>query len=151
MFNSSTTCSIQSKIARFYLPVLSHFGAEASNPYRQITNFSPTKNERKNDAPSSLLVHGVLAPLGRMEEGLLVINGISAEQPITGIAQAGKYLALLVKLVIDGTDADTYVGMGLHQLLETIAAGNDAQNVNFGDAPLRSDERDCKRNKLAAQ
>lgn len=78
-----------------------------------------------------------------MEEGLLVVNGISAEQPITSIAQTGKDLTLLIKLVIDGADADTNVGMGLHQLLETIAAGNDAQNVNFGDAPLRFDMKDC--------
>ena len=86
-----------------------------------------------------------------MEEGLLVVNGISAEQPITSIAQTGKDLTLLIKLVIDGADADTNVGMGLHQLLETIAAGNDAQNVNFGDAPLRSDERGCNRYMLAVQ
>ena len=86
-----------------------------------------------------------------MEEGLLVIDGISAEQPITGIAQAGKDLALLIKLVVNGADTDTNVGMGLHQLLETIAAGNDAQNVNFGDVPLRSDERECNRYMLAVR
>ena len=73
------------------------------------------------------------------------------EQPITSIAQAGKDLALLIKLVVNGADTDTNVGMGLHQLLETIAAGNDAQNVNFVDAPLRSDERDCNRHMLAVQ
>ena len=106
---------------------------------------------RKRIISSPLLIHGVFAPLGRMEEGLLIINGISAEQPIAGIAQTGKDLTLLINLVIDGADADTNVGMGLHQLLESIAAGNDAQNVNFGDAPLRSDKNDCGRYMLAVQ
>ena len=86
-----------------------------------------------------------------MEEGLLVVNGIRSEQPITSIAQAGKDLALLVKLVIDGANADTNIGVGIHQLFEAIAAGNDAQNVNLGDAPLRSDERDCNKYMLVAQ
>ena len=90
-----------------------------------------------------LLINAELAPLGRMEQGLLIINGIRSEKPIAGIAQTGKDLAVLVELVIDRADANTNVGLFFNQFLQTIAAGNDAQDVNLRNAPLRPDKTDC--------
>ena len=78
-----------------------------------------------------------------MEQSLLIINGIRSEEPIAGIAQTGKDLAVLIELVVDRTNANANVGLLLNQLLQTIAAGNDAQDVNLGNAPLHPDETDC--------
>ena len=90
-----------------------------------------------------LLINAKLPPFGRMEQSLLIINGIRSEEPIAGIAQTGKDLAVLIELVVDRTNANANVGLLLNQLLQTIAAGNDAQDVNLGNAPLRPDMTDC--------
>jgi hypothetical protein len=90
-----------------------------------------------------LLINAKLAPLGRMEQGLLIINGIRSEKPIAGIAQTGKDLAVLIELVVDRTNANANVGLFFNQFLQTIAAGNDAQDVNLGNAPLRPNKADC--------
>ncbi len=78
-----------------------------------------------------------------MEQSLLIINGIRSEKTIAGIAQTGKDLAMLIELVIDRADANTNVGLLFNQFLQTIAAGNDAQDVNLGNAPLRPNKADC--------
>lgn len=84
-----------------------------------------------------------------MEQSLLVINGVSSEKPIAGIAQTGKDLAVLVELLVDCTNSNTNVGLFFSQFHQTIAAGNDAQDVNLGNAPLRPTRQICNNNMLA--
>lgn len=84
-----------------------------------------------------------------MEQSLLVINGVRSEKPIAGIAQTGKDLAVLVELVIDCTNGNTNVGLFFSQFHQTIAAGNDAQDVNLGNAPLRPTRQICNNSMLA--
>ena len=98
--------------------------------------------QKEKDPP--LLINGKLASLGRMEQSLLIINGIRSEKPIAGIAQTGKDLAVLIELVVDRTNANANVGLCFNQLLETIATGNDAQDVNLGNTPLRPDKTDLQ-------
>ena len=96
-----------------------------------------------------LLINRKLSSLRRMEQSLLVINGVRSEKPIAGIAQTGKDLAVLVELVVDCTNGNTNVGLFFSQFHQTIAAGNDAQDVNLGNAPLRPTRQICNNSMLA--
>ena len=101
-----------------------------------IPSISALRGKMRKRHPLPLLIDRELTPLGWMEKGLLIINGVRTEKPIAGIAQTRKDLALVVELVIDGANGDANVGVGINQLLEAVAAGNDAQDVNLGNAPL---------------
>jgi hypothetical protein len=101
-----------------------------------IPSISALRGKMRKRHPLPLLIDRELTPLGWMKEGLLIINGVRTEKPIAGIAQTRKDLALVIELVIDGANGDANVGVGINQLLEAVAAGNDAQDVNLGNAPL---------------
>ena len=73
--------------------------------YNSIHSLSPKRKR------PPLLINRKFTPFGRMEQSLLIINGIRSEKPIAGIAQTGKDLAVLVELVVDCSDANANVGL----------------------------------------
>jgi len=85
-------------------------------------------------------------PLGRVEEGFVLpvpvlvvgIPGVfvGPEQPVPGVAQSRQDDAVVVDVGVDGPDRHGDVRVGLQQLPESGARGDDGNDVDLRDSPL---------------
>ena len=74
-----------------------------------------------------------------MDEGLLVVEGVGAEEAVAGVAQARERAAVGGEALVDVADREGDVGVGFREPVHPLPGPDDADDVNLRRAPPLQD------------
>ena len=61
---------------------------------------------------------------------VFILKSYCAEDTVTGVAQAGDDIAVLVQLLVQCADIDVHIGVGLMQSLQTLRGSNQTDELD---------------------